>query len=175
MSVSLMLMLAVALSASAASARISKAEIVKAQQEWADGLVAIGKSYTSKQDYKKVAQDMINRLYAYQTTKVLFNPTKAADIQFRPTKEGALSYFIGHNKKFPEDKGFALQPWVKVKIKNYGGIYIGDKIALAMGVYSFTPLKGKTVDVDFSFGYIKNKQGQLKIVLQHSSLPYAHK
>lgn len=174
--INLVLVFAVMLSAGTALAEgISEAEILKAQQEWADGIVAIGKAYTDKQDYKKIAQDMINDLYAFQATKVLFKPTKVADIQFRPTKEGTLSYFIGNNKDFPEDKGFALQPWIKVKITNSGGMYIKNEIALAMGVYSFTTSNGEIVDVDFSFGYIKNEQGKIKIILQHSSLPYSHK
>ena len=40
-------------SASAVKNTITKAEIVKAQQEWANGIVAIGKAYTDKKNYKK--------------------------------------------------------------------------------------------------------------------------
>ena len=121
-----------------------------------------------------MAKNLINTLYAYQTGQVLFKPTKASDIKFRTTKEGALSYFVGHNKKFPEDKGFALKPWTNVRFEN-AGIYINGNVALAMGKYFFTPLKGKAVKVEYTFGYVKKGDGSLKIILHHSSLPYAGK
>ena len=98
-------------------------------------------------------------------------PTKAADIKFRTTKEGAISYFIGHNKNFPEDKGFALKPWTNVQFKN-AATYINGNVAMAMGKYFFTPQKGDVVKVEYTFGYVKNDDGKLKIVLHHSSLPY---
>ena len=109
----------------------------------------------------------------YHTGQVLFKPTKAADVRFRMTKEGAVSYFIGHNKNFPEDKGFALQPWTAVRFKN-AGVYINGDVAVAMGKYFFTPLKGNVVKVEYAFGYVKGRDGKLKIFLHHSSLPYTN-
>ena len=43
-----------------------------------------------------------------------------------------------------------------------------------MGNYYFTDKNGKTVKVEYSFGYIKDNNGDLKINLHHSSFPYAH-
>ena len=157
--------------ACAKKVEITKQNVIQAQKDWGNGIVSIGKCYKDNKNYKKAAKDLISNLYAYQSGQVLFKPTKASDIKFRTTKKGALSYFIGHNNNFPEDKGFALKPWVKVKFKN-AGIYINDNIAMAMGKYFFTPQKGKTVAVEYTFGYVKNKNGKLKIVLHHSSLPY---
>jgi len=134
----------------------------------------IGKTYTNGQDYKKAAENLVDNLYAYQTGQVLFNPTKAADITFRTMEEGAISYFIGHDKNFPEDKGFALEPWTNVQFNN-AAIYINGNVAMAMGEYFFTPQKGDVVKVEYTFGYVKNDDGKLKIVSHHSSLPYTKK
>ena len=73
---------------------ISAEEISQAQQVWGDGIVAIGKEYTDKGDYTKIAENHIDTLYAFEDGIVLFKPTKAADKQFRLTKEAALSYFV---------------------------------------------------------------------------------
>ena len=158
----------------AEQSEITKDEIVNAQKAWGDALVNLGKIYTDGRDYKKAAENLVDNLYAYQTGQVLFKPTKAADIRFRMTKEGAISYFIGHNKNFPEDKGFALEPWTKVQFKN-SGIYINGNVAMAMGKYLFTPQKGDVVKVEYTFGYVKNDDGKINIVLHHSSLPYTKK
>ena len=43
-----------------------------------------------------------------------------------------------------------------------------------MGNYYFTPV-GETEEtkVEFSFGYVRDSEGLMRIVLHHSSLPYA--
>lgn len=153
--------------------KITREEVVEAQKAWSDAVVGLGKKYTDGQDYRQAAKTLLDDLYAYQTGQVLFKPTKAADIRFRTTKEGALSYFVGHNKSFPEDKGFALKPWIDVRFKN-AGIYINGDVAMAMGKYFFTPLKGNVVKVEYAFGYVKDHEGKLKIILHHSSLPYTN-
>lgn len=153
---------------------INKEEIDQAQKTWGDGVVAIGKVYTNGGSYRKAAEDHVDSLYAYQLGPVLFCPTKAAKKQFRMTREGAVSYFIGGDKNFPEDKGFALQPWKKVRFENAGTFIHGD-YTIAMGNYFFTPKEGEEVKVEYTFGYIKGKDGKLKINLHHSSLPYTKK
>jgi hypothetical protein len=153
---------------------ITKQEIAEAQKTWGHGVVAIGEVYTNGGGYRKVAEDHVDSLYAYQLGPVLFCPTKAAKKQFRTTKEGAVSYFVGGDKNFPEDKGFALQPWTKVRFENAGTFIHGD-YAVAMGNYFFTPKEGEEVKVEYTFGYIKGKDGKLRINLHHSSLPYTKK
>jgi hypothetical protein len=160
----------IALSTSSAFAaectqKITKEEITAAQKEWADAIVAIGKT----KDAKKIATEYINKLYAYDLGPVLFKPTKAAVVQFRDDKEEALSYFVGG--KEPEDKGFALAPYTKVRFEN-NAIATDCDSALAQGNYYFTQTDGKEVKVEYSFGYIEDKDGHLKINLHHSSLPY---
>lgn len=41
-----------------------------------------------------------------------------------------------------------------------------------MGEYFFTTTDGEDVKVEYSFGYIRDANGDLKINLHHSSLPY---
>jgi hypothetical protein len=159
------------LSAFANQDLVTKDDIIKAQNAWADGVVNIGKIYLANGDYHKAAEDFVDKFYNYRNGPVLFKPTKATEKQFRLTKEAALSYFIDDNKKFPEDKGFALHPWVKIKFKNAGFFFHGN-YAVAMGTYLFTPKTGNPVTVEYTFGYLKNKDNDLKINLHHSSLPY---
>ncbi|WP_119328560.1 phosphoribosyl-AMP cyclohydrolase [Cysteiniphilum halobium] len=153
---------------------ISVEEVEKAQSQWAAGIVAIGDAYTSKSNYKKVAKDLINKLYAYNYEKgvVMFKPTKAKEIPFRPTKESALAYFVGGNKNFKEDKGFALKPWTKVVFHNDEMYFHGD-MAIAMGTYDFTDNEGEVTTVEYTFAYVKMPNGRLKIVLHHSSAPFS--
>lgn len=160
--------------AAPAHSEITEDEVISAQKEWAEGLVDIGKIFAENGDYIKRASDHINKLYTYQSGPVLFKPTKASIHQFRLTKEGALSYFAGGDKNYPEDKGFALQPWKNVRFDN-AKIIIMDNYAIAMGNYYFTA-KGslEEVKVEYSFGYVKDRQGKLRINLHHSSMPYGH-
>ena len=158
---------------SATAGEITAEEITQAQQAWGEGIVAIGKVFTDGGDYSKVAEDHIDTLYAFQSGPVLFKPTKAADKQFRLTREEALSYFVAGNEKFTEDHGFAIQPWVKVRFENIATFLHGD-YAVAMGNYFFTQLDGEETKVEYSFGYVKDDAGKLRINLHHSSLPFSH-
>ena len=116
--------------------------------------------------------DFINKMYNYENGIVQFKPTKASDSQFRGDVKAALSYFIGSDSDFIEDKGFALNPWVKVDFEN-NSINIINDIAIAMGNYFFTDNDGGKTKVEYSFVYKKNDIGDLKIILHHSSLPYS--
>ena len=87
---------------------ITEAEVNAAQQAWCDGLVKIGKVYKDGGDYKAAAGQVLDDLYDYKEGKVFFKPTLASgENTFRPTREGALAYFVGGNEDFPEDTGFA--------------------------------------------------------------------
>lgn len=152
-------------------AMITADEVMKAQKMWGEGIVKIGDTFTSGGDYVKAAEKHINTLYAYGMTDVLFKPTKAAEKQFRMNYDGALSYFVGKNKKYKEDGGFAINPWTNVRFENKETFIYGNT-AMAMGNYYFTTTGGDEVKVEYSFGYIKDTQGNLRIVLHHSSLPF---
>ena len=89
----------------------------------------------------------------------------------RASKAEAKSYFIaGDDRACNEDKGFAIQPWTKVRFENTGMI-LEDNRAIAMGNYFFTDLDGNEAKVEYTFGY-KLSNGALKIDVHHSSFPY---
>jgi len=151
---------------------ITEQEVFEIQKSWGDGIVQIGKVYLEKGDYKTVASEHIRKFYNYENGKVLFKPTLVSEKQFRNDFEGALSYFVAGDKNYPEDHGFAIKPWSAVRWENIGTTIKGE-VALAMGNYYFTPAKGgDVVKVEYSFAYIKDKDGKLKIILHDSHIPY---
>ena len=150
---------------------ISLKDIENIQKEWGDSLVKLGSLKNNRVACEKEVELLINKLYGYKNGTVLFKPTKAKDDQFRPTFEGAKSYFIGENNDFSEDSGFALQPWTNVRFEN-ASVILNDNNALAMGNYFFTQIDGSVVKVEYTFGYFLNENNNLKINLHHSSLPF---
>ena len=151
-----------------------KQMVLDAQDAWSEAIVELGRLYVGGHNgqYRDYAQQVAETAYAYleEGEAVLFKPTKAAQRQFRPTIEGAVSYFVGQNKDFPEDQGFALKPWRKVEFHNTEFI-LSDPLAIVMGNYFFTAEDGSFAKVEYTFGY-KRFGESLKIVLHHSSLPY---
>lgn len=150
---------------------ITKDQVLSAQNEWGAGVVKIGSLKDNRPECESFASDFLDKLYAFEKGSVLFKPTKCAIEQFRPTKAEALSYFIaGDDRACEEDKGFAIQPWTKVRFENTGFI-LEDNRAIAMGNYFFTGLDGNEAKVEYTFGY-QLAGGALKIDLHHSSFPY---
>lgn len=90
--------------------------------------------------------------------------------QFRGTFEEALSYFVGGD--LAEDGGFAIAPNTDVRWESEGTLINGDT-ALTMANYFFTQPDGNEVKVEYTFGFEKLENGETKIVLHHSSLPFA--
>ncbi|MEM7105730.1 MAG: phosphoribosyl-AMP cyclohydrolase [Bacteroidota bacterium] len=152
---------------------ISEQEVLDAQKTWGEGIVQIGKIFTEEGDYTAAAKKHIAELYGYNLGPVLFKPTLAAEKQFRTTEEGALSYFVGANENFSEDKGFAIKPWTNVRWESTG-VKTEGNMAIAMGNYYFTPADGSDdVKVEYTFGYTKDDQGKLRIIMHGSFLPYS--
>lgn len=152
----------------AQSSHLDVEKVEAAQQAWASGIVEIGKAKLDGKDAKSVASALLDNLYAFDD-KVLFKPTKAAEDPFRNSYDEALSYFVGGMVE--EDSGFALQPWTSVRFDNED-LLIRDDYAIAMGHYYFTDTEGKETKVEYTFGYSLDEDGNLKIDLHHSSLPY---
>ncbi|MDJ0977266.1 MAG: phosphoribosyl-AMP cyclohydrolase [Erythrobacter sp.] len=153
---------------------ITEQQVVAAQKAWGAGIVKIGEVYSAGGDYEAAASDHINTHYAYDLSLVLFKPTLAAVDQFRASFDGALSYFIGGNPSYPEDNGFAIKPWSKVRWQNAGIVNNNCNMAVAMGNYFFTPAAGgDETKVEYTIAYIKDAEGDLRILVHQSSLPYA--
>ena len=152
---------------------ITEQEVVEAQQAWGDGIVRIGEVYQANGDYRAAAADHINEHYGYDLSLVLFKPTLASVDQFRASFDGALSYFVGSNPSYPEDKGFAINPWSAVRWENAGITNNSCTMAVAMGNYFFTPVDGgEETKVEYTIGYVKDQAGDLRMVVHKSSLPY---
>ena len=149
---------------------VNELDINNAQKAWGDGIVAIASAHLSGADYVEIARNHVETLYAYGIGPVLFKPTLAAEEQFRPNFESALSYFVASNNECPEDKGFAIKGWKNVRFVN-AGIILKESSALAMGNYFFTDQDDNEVKVEYTFGYILDENGALRINLHHSSMP----
>lgn len=161
-----------------AADKITKAEVNAAQQAWCDALVAIGKVSAEGGDAKALATKVLSEAYDYDNGKVFFKPTLAyGKNTFRPTKAGALAYFVGGDPAFPEDKGFALTPWVKARYDNLGdgdeGIQIHGDIAITMGNVWVTKKDGTEVMVDKTFVFKKGEDGKLRLIVHKSALPFS--
>lgn len=160
-----------------ANSIITYDEVNAAQQAWCDALVKIGKLKEEGGDYKAYAEKVLSEAYNYDYGKVFFKPTLAfGDQTFRNTKKGALAYFVGGDLDYPNDKGFALTPWVKARYDNAGntneGIQIYGSVAITMGNVWVTDKTGKEVMVDKTWVFKKGKDGKLRIIVHKSALPY---
>lgn len=156
--------------AGAGDVSITEQEVLDAQQEWGEGIVAISAVFLEEGDYKARAAQYIKDLYAYEQSEVLFKPTLASDTQFRKTFDQALSYFVGG--EIAEDTGFAIKPWSKVRFGEQQILTHSDS-AVAMGNYFFTPHGSEEeTKVEYTFGYIKDAEGRVRINVHHSSLPF---
>jgi hypothetical protein len=153
-------------------------EVNASQQAWCDALVKIGKLKEEGGDYKAFAEQVLSEAYNYDQGKVFFKPTLAfGDQTFRNDKKGALSYFIGGDPAYPNDKGFALTPWVKARYDNAGneneGIQIYGSVAITMGNVWVTGKDGKEVMVDKTWVFKKGNDGKLRIIVHKSALPFS--
>ncbi|MCP4207186.1 MAG: phosphoribosyl-AMP cyclohydrolase [Shimia sp.] len=153
---------------------ITESELNAAREAWGAGLVAVSKAYEAGgiDEARSVAEGVLDAAYGYNLGPVLFKPTLASgDQTFRPTKQGALSYFVAHDEEYPLDGGFALLGWRNVEMVTAASFIEGD-VAMWQGTGIMTDKDGNVTKANKSFGYKKDANGVLRIVLHHSSLPY---
>ena len=67
-----------------AAGSVSVNEVKEAQAGWANAIRTISKTYLDGGDYVAAAAAAAGELYGYGHGNVLFKPTKAKDVQFRP-------------------------------------------------------------------------------------------
>ena len=149
-------------------------DLSEARTAWGNGIIEISKAFETNgiKMATLVASNMIDNLYGYDSWNVLFKPTLSGGVKtFRTTKEGALSYFIGQNSTDPNDNGFGIKFWRKVKTDT-SAIFLDETIAMWMGWVTFVDRNGQVTKVDKTWGYKLDNDGNLRIVLHHSSLPY---
>ena len=153
---------------------ITETELAQARTTWGNALIAIATSYDVEgiDGARAVAESMLDTAYGYNLGPVLFKPTMASgENTFRPTRKGALSYFVGHDADYPLDSGFGIKSWRTVESETAASFIEGD-VAMWMGWVTMTEKNGRVTKVDKSWGYKKDAEGTLRIVLHHSSLPY---
>ena len=163
------------------SETISVGDVKAAQDAWCNALITISATHAEGglAKSKPLAGDVIDAAYGYQFGPVAFKPTWAkGDETFRDTRSGALSYFVGDDPAF-DDPGFAIgtpgtkrSPWVKCKPEIFVIQRFGNT-ANAMGWVHVEAADGTTSKVDKTFGYVRDDKGALRIVLHHSSVPFA--
>ena len=117
---------------------VTEKEVLAVQKGWSDAIVKISKIYKEEGDYVGAAGEAAGELYAYGHHDVLFKPTKAAEVPFRPTAGEAMSYFVGGKAVdggYDEDGGFAInggKGFSECVYKNHQ-IEIKGDVATAMG------------------------------------------
>lgn len=150
---------------------ITETEIQEAQHAWADGILHIRTTYANGGNHTAEAKAFIDKHYAYELGPVLFKPTLASIVQFRTDPKGALSYFVGGDDDFPEDRGFAILPWTAIRFEPVA-VHVVQGFAVSMGNYFLTNESGEVIKVEFTMGFVRDNEGLLKIALHHSSVPY---
>ena len=141
-------------------------------EKWADIVLQIGKAHREKKNLDKLVSELLHDIYAFNQGDVLFKPTLAKHEQFRSKKEEFVSYFLGQNNVCKEDTGFAIKNWKSIKFENYKVVENNDNL-LAMGNYFFENDKNEFLKVEYTFGFIRINNNELRINLHHSSLPYS--
>ena len=147
---------------------ITTQAIKGAQISWATAVVAIGTASSGGEAHTRAVQ-LVETHYSIEDGSLLFCPTMASRHQFRRTLEDTVSYFVGRGLE--GDTGFALEPWISVRFENADILCRGD-VGIAMGNYFFGRADGSELKAEYSFVYISDDTGRLKIQLHHSSFPY---
>ena len=164
--------------------RIKRKEVKAAQKAWTSALVNISQTYKDEgfDAAKSLAGDVIDGAYDYQVGPVAFKPTWASgSTTFRTGRRGAVSYFIGGDKRF-EDTGFGIgnkpdpdtgkrSPWKKAWTEN-AVIRLDGDTATSMGWMYSKDEDGNVSKVDKTWTWRKDDDGNLRIVVHHSSTPY---
>ena len=104
--------------------------------------------------------------YAFDMGDVLFKPTFTNEVVFRNNIDDSLSYFVAGD--ISEDSGFAIKPWVDIKLTEVNFI-LEDNLCVVMGVLNLKPLDSENkTKIAFTFILVKDNH-ELKIKVHHSS------
>lgn len=156
------------------STNISEAQVLQAQRAWCEALLSISRAYRTGGFplARATAEKVLDSAYGYAYGPVAFKPTLTSGQQtFRPTRAGALAYFVGGDPQFPNDAGFAITPWTACGIRNQV-VQLHGIFAVTMGNVDLTDSSGKLTTVDKTWGFLREPDGETRIVLHHSSLPF---
>lgn len=141
--------------------RMTKAEVIHAQRAWTKAVI--------DQDVEALLS-----LYNFGSPDepLLFKPTLTDEI--RLDEEGARSYFVGGNPKYPNDHGFLFNAWKRIDFQSAAGplLKAGGLGYKDMGHYTFFRENGDMTRADYTFAYHK-LDGKVLISLHHSSLTWS--
>lgn len=153
---------------------ITAAEVEAAQKGWCNGLLAISSSYYRQGPAaaRLKAAAVLDGGYGYGIGPVAFKPTMAkGDSTFRPSRAGALDYFVGPDPAFPAGKGFATyKHWQRCSVRN-NVIQLFGSTANTMGFVTVSDDQGSSATVEKTWTFLKLGPGDIRIVLHHSSVP----
>ncbi|MBO6655439.1 MAG: hypothetical protein JJ934_01015 [Pseudomonadales bacterium] len=140
--------------------RMTVAEVIDAQRAWTNAVI--------DQDVEALLA-----LYDFGSREepLLFKPTLTDEI--RLDEEGARSYFVGGNPKYPHDHGFLFNAWKRIEFRSAAGPLIdaGGLGYRDMGQYTFFNENGEMTHADYTYAYHKLR-GKVLISLHHSSLTW---
>jgi len=155
------------------TATITHKDILAAQKAWGDAMINISMAYENEgfAAAKALGKTVIDTMYGYNYGPVLFKPTMPSKEPFRTTKRGAVAYFVGGDSSYPNDKGFAIKGWRQVTFENHA-VWKEGSLGIAQGNVMLSDKNGAITTVDKTFGFWKTPDGNVVIVLHHSSLPF---
>ena len=147
-------------------------QVESAQKKWSEYILQIGNAYRKNEDFQEVTNSMLKELYKFSDDGIIFKPTLANKINFRFQLDEVISYFLGNNKDFPEDKGFAIKEWTRIYFHNSKIKQVGN-LTISVGLYYFVDQNDTELEVEYTFIYEKIENEGLKIILHHSSIPFS--
>mmetsp|Transcript_55092 Transcript_55092/g.120532 ORF Transcript_55092/g.120532 Transcript_55092/m.120532 type:complete len:885 (+) Transcript_55092:58-2712(+) len=151
---------------------ISVKDVTEFMSAFSSGLVALGKVSRNATALRSQTVDFVDKFYAFGEGPVLQKVTEAsASTRFRMTRHGVISYLVGEDPFFPNDRGFARRPWSKVRFESKG-IIISSERAKAMGIWYFTDPSGIEVPLEISHGLLRDFDGKLRLEVEFVSIPY---
>ena len=154
---------------------IKEDQVVAAGKSWCAALVDISNTFHNEgaAAAKAKAEAIIDAAYGFQQGPVAFKPTLASgESTFRNTRQGALDYFVGPDPAFPLGQGFATyKRWTQCTVQE-DVIQLFGPVANAMGNVSITDEQGNVTTVDKTWTFWQPREGVMRIVLHHSSIPF---
>jgi hypothetical protein len=142
----------------------------QAQQAWIQDLLKLPEVRDDPEKLYAQAQMFVRAYYAYQEVNktVLFKPTLAEAIPQRNSEQGAISYFIGGDKRYPEDIGFALMGWESATFDNLAWSFFDDVVYVA-GQLALKHRDGSKITADYTMAYVCCSDGKWRLLIHHSS------
>eukprot|EP00927_Polykrikos_kofoidii_P026219 TRINITY_DN23393_c0_g1_i1.p1 TRINITY_DN23393_c0_g1~~TRINITY_DN23393_c0_g1_i1.p1 ORF type:complete len:802 (+),score=89.80 TRINITY_DN23393_c0_g1_i1:113-2518(+) len=155
---------------------VAALDVVRMQRVWASNFLAIRDAYTMQGDYRLRAARFVDSIYAFDIRPTFFHPAEAMETPFRLDRNGAISYFVGGDSRFSEDRGFALRPWKDVRFENAAiTVQSTSGEGIAMGNMFFSDQSGVQTKVQFTLGYFRDEAGSLRVNLHHAAYPFPGK